>query len=91
MIQISAKTIVMRLRLRSAADEPRAAPPPPPNMSDRPPPRPLCIRMPATIATIDTTLMISVRNKTTSRTGCEASGSDRPIDSRSIDGPGATT
>ena len=49
-----AKTMVIRLRLRSAAVDPRAAPPPPPNMSERPPPRPLCSRMPATMAKVET-------------------------------------
>ena len=35
---VTAKTVVMRLRFRSAAAEPIEAPPAPPNMSDRPPP-----------------------------------------------------
>jgi hypothetical protein len=51
--------VVIRFRLRSAADEPRAVVAPPPNMSLRPPPRPLCISTPATIATSETMLMIS--------------------------------
>src|SRR3954447_4968339 len=42
----SARTIVKRFRLRSAnPEEPRADVMPPPNMSERPPPRPLCSRM----------------------------------------------
>src|SRR5690606_22174372 len=41
MNQVSARTTVKRLRLRSASpDEPTAVVIPPPNMSDRPPPRP---------------------------------------------------
>src|SRR5690606_7131218 len=42
----SARTMVKRLRFRSARpDEPTAEVIPPPNMSDRPPPRPLWRRM----------------------------------------------
>ena len=45
-IQMTAMAIVMRLRLRSAMEEPpRLLDIPPPNMSDRPPPRPLCIKI----------------------------------------------
>src|SRR5262245_46866371 len=58
--QTSARTIVIRLRLRSAAVEPRAAPPAPPNMSDRPPPRPLWSRMPATMPAQEITQMMLV-------------------------------
>ena len=61
MTHVSAKAKVILVRLRSAEDDPRAAPPPPPNMSDSPPPRPLCMRIPATIPTIDKMLMTSTR------------------------------
>src|SRR5688572_14560093 len=44
--QTRPRMTVMRLRLRSATPEaPRLEVTPPPNMSDRPPPRPLCSRM----------------------------------------------
>src|SRR5262245_61742599 len=84
MSQTSAKTKVMRLRLRSAADEPRAAPPPPPNMSDRPPPRPLCMRMPATMAINDRTLRTRTRYMTTSRTASQPT--ERSSDCGSLGG-----
>ena len=72
-IQIKASTAVIRVRLRSADVEPRAAPPPPPNMSDRPPPRPLCIKIPATMANMETTLITTVEYITKSRTVCQPS------------------
>ena len=44
--KMTAAVTVMRSRLRSTTVEPAAAAPaPPPNMSDSPPPRPLCRRM----------------------------------------------
>lgn len=45
-IQMTAIAIVIRLRLRSAIDDPpKLLDIPPPNMSDKPPPRPLCIKI----------------------------------------------
>src|SRR3954471_18156910 len=62
---MSAATTVMRSRFFSTTVEPAAeAPSPPPNMSDRPPPFPLCrstrrIRVEATIVWITTTTAVS--------------------------------
>jgi hypothetical protein len=45
--------IVNRSRLRSATEEPPSEDEiPPPNRSDRPPPRPLCIKMKSASATL---------------------------------------
>ena len=63
-----ANTVVMRLRLRSAEAEPSAAAPPPPNMSDNPPPRPLCKSTPTINPIMDKTLTMMVVTVMTERT-----------------------
>lgn len=66
--QIVAKTVVMRLRLRSAAAEPSAAPLAPPNMSDSPPPCPLWSKTPTMRDNIETTFKTRVMYITMDRT-----------------------
>ena len=63
-----ANTVVIRLRLRSAEAEPSAAAPPPPNMSDNPPPRPLCKSTPTIMPIMDKTLTMMVVTVMTERT-----------------------
>ncbi len=47
--QMTAIAMVIRFRLRSAIDDPpKLLDMPPPNMSERPPPRPLCIKIKST-------------------------------------------
>ena len=66
--QIVAKTVVILLRLRSAAAEPRAAPLAPPNMSERPPPCPLWSKTPTMRDNIETTFKTRVMYITMDRT-----------------------
>ena len=66
--QIVANTVVMRLRLRSAAAEPSAAPLAPPNMSDSPPPCPLWSKTPTMRDNIETTFKTRVMYITIDRT-----------------------
>jgi len=84
MIQTSAITKVIRLRFFSAAAEPRPAPLPPPNISDRPPPLPLCIKIVPTMANMETTLTKTIMYITMSRTVGQPSGfsrgNGRPLD-----------
>jgi site-specific DNA recombinase len=69
-VKITAKRTVMRSRLRSATVEPAAAEPTlPPNMSDSPPPFPLCsrirrIRPSETITWMTTMAMVSIEGQT---------------------------
>src|SRR4051794_23564217 len=82
--QMTASTIVIRLRLRSAAVDPRAAPPAPPNMSDRPPPRPLWRRIPAIMPKHVTTHTMLVIHVTTLCTGDHASSGARRPDGQEV-------
>ena len=66
--QIVANTVVMRLRFRSAAADPSAAPLAPPNMSERPPPCPEWSRTPTMREIIETTLITTVMYMTMERT-----------------------
>ena len=68
MVQTTAVEIVMRLRLRSATPElPAPLDMPPPNMSDRPPPRPLCMRTSGMASRLvrTSTTMQAIRRKST--------------------------
>ncbi|MDQ1425926.1 MAG: hypothetical protein QOD72_3424 [Acidimicrobiaceae bacterium] len=71
--QSRANTIVIRFRFRSAAVEPSAAPDAPPNMSDKPPPRPECRRIPTTMAKSDVTLTMAVSQRVNVRTADDVS------------------
>ena len=63
--QMTPMPTVSRSRLRSATDEPPSElETPPPNMSDRPPPRPLCSRTRRIIKQLDAMSMMVIRRVT---------------------------
>ena len=66
--QIVAKTVVILFRFRSAAADPSAAPLAPPNMSERPPPWPLCSKTPTMRDNIEITFKTRVMYITMDRT-----------------------
>lgn len=73
--QTTENIVVIRVRFRSAAVDPRAVVPAPPNMSERPPPRPLCNRTPATIPAVEPRLIATTTYITMLRTVRKLSGS----------------